>query len=94
MPRKSALESRGLQFMYNNFTRPERYYAESEGDTTNRVFYVVDRYADPASDKRTIPCANMLQAYKKALQLNSGWPDLPWDTLQAQRDGYFPETPQ
>ena len=65
-----------------------RFYPESDGDPGRRTHYVIDRYADPMSDRRRTDC----QSHGDAMKLARGWNLLPpwpvWDTIQAERDGY------
>lgn len=65
-----------------------RYYYESDGDPWNKTHYVVDKYADPLGDHRRHDVESRREGRKLARQWNANPPRPPWDTIQAERDGY------
>lgn len=81
-----------------------RFYYEQDGDARKNScansHYVVDRYADPCSDQARTDVefqfngAAMARAGRKlAAEWNENPPWEPWDTIQAERDGYvMPQT--
>jgi len=71
-------------------TQQPRFYSESDGDPPNVAFYVVDRYGDPLGEQRTTLCKTRREASLLAMKWCKDAPWTPWDLIQAERDGYYP----
>jgi len=71
----------------------ERFYYESDGCGTydragRKCHYVVDRFADPLGDQRRTDVESRAKGRKLARKWNARPPWPPWDTIQAEREGY------
>lgn len=66
-----------------------RFYYESDGGPGGKSHYVVDRYADPLGDSRRIDVGSSVEGRRLAIKLNEKPDCKPWDTIQAEKDGYI-----
>lgn len=66
-----------------------RFHYESDGGPGGRkTHYVVDRYADPLGDSKRRDVDSRKEGRALAAELNRNPDCPPWDTIQAERDGY------
>jgi hypothetical protein len=73
--------------MSSKRTKP-RFYHESDGGPGRKTHYVIDRYANPLGDYRRREVETRGEGRKLARELNENPDRPPWDTIQAERDGY------
>ena len=69
-----------------------RFYYESDGGSgrqgEHRSHYVIDRYAEPGGAQGRTDVASRSEGLTLARAWNQRPPWVPWDDIQATRDGY------
>lgn len=68
--------------------KQKRFYYESDGGPGYKTHYVIDRYANPLGDYRRREVASRREGRALATDLNKAPDRPPWDTVQAEKDGY------